>query len=137
MILWQQDQLVLFCSAENPLAKKHKIALSDLEQADFILREQGSGTRYMFEMHIGQHMQRRHLRMELNQTEAIKSLVHSGEAISCLSELCIAKELEQGLLKVLSHPFPPMKRQLWLLQNKKKYKSERVRRLQEVLTSVY
>ncbi|WP_419835867.1 LysR substrate-binding domain-containing protein [Endozoicomonas atrinae] len=122
-IPWREDHLILFCSSEHPLAKRKTVTIESLEQTEWILREPGSGTRMLFELHIGQHLRQRHLKMELNQTEAIKSVVRSGIGISCLSELCIAKELAQGELVPLPFPKKTMKRQLWLLLNKKKYRS--------------
>ncbi|MFK0569697.1 LysR family transcriptional regulator [Endozoicomonas sp.] len=128
-IPWREDQLILFCASDHPLATHNTITIEHLGQAEWILRETGSGTRMLFELHIGQHLRQRHLKMELNQTEAIKSMVRSGIGISCLSELCIAKELAQGDLVQLPFPKQPMKRQLWLLLNKKKYRSGLVKRL--------
>ncbi len=42
---WQNDELVVFCAADNPLAQKIRLSDTDLLQAQWILREQGSGTR--------------------------------------------------------------------------------------------
>ena len=128
-IPWREDHLVLFCSSEHPLAKSKAVTIENLGQTEWILREPGSGTRMLFELHIGQYLRQRHLKMELNQTEAIKSMVRSSIGISCLSELCIANELMQGELVRLPFPKQTMKRQLWLLLNKKKYKSRLVSQL--------
>ncbi|USE35625.1 LysR substrate-binding domain-containing protein [Endozoicomonas sp. SCSIO W0465] len=112
-IPWREDHLALFCSSKHPLAKSKTVTLENLEQTEWILRESGSGTRMLFELHIGQHLRQRCLKMELNQTEAIKNMVRSGIGISCLSELCIANELAQGELVRLPFPKKNMKRQLW------------------------
>ena len=49
IIPWRDDELNLFCSPKHPLASKKKIVDKDLLNADWILREQGSGTRQTFE----------------------------------------------------------------------------------------
>ncbi|WP_257284922.1 LysR substrate-binding domain-containing protein [Endozoicomonas sp. SESOKO1] len=132
-IPWREDHLTLFCSSEHPLANSKMVTIESLEHTEWILRESGSGTRMLFELHIGQHLRQRHLKMELNQTEAIKSMVRSGIGISCLSELCIANELAQGNLVELPYGKEPMRRQLWLLLNKKKYRGGLVNSLLESL----
>ncbi|WP_299735032.1 LysR substrate-binding domain-containing protein [uncultured Endozoicomonas sp.] len=128
-IPWREDQLTLFCSSEHPLANKPTVTLKDLEQAHWILREQGSGTRFIFDKHIGQYLRQPLIKMELNQTEAIKNMVSAGAGISCLSELSIAKELDQGEFVPLSFQSKTIKRQFWLLLNRKKYRGDLVNAL--------
>ncbi|MBO9494773.1 hypothetical protein J7438_11865 [Thalassotalea sp. G20_0] len=81
------------------------VNIKSLEQTEWILREPRSGTRMLFELHhIGQYLRQRHLKMELNQTGAIRSMV-SSIGISCLSEPCIANELVQGdLVQLTENP---------------------------------
>ncbi|MBO9480507.1 hypothetical protein [Salinisphaera sp. G21_0] len=80
------------------------VNIKSLEQTEWILREPRSGTPMLFELHIGQYFRQRHLKMELNQTGAIRRMV-SSIGISCLSEPCIANELVQGdLVQLTENP---------------------------------
>ena len=134
-IPWREDEMVIFCSPEHPLAKFKKVTIEQLEETEWILRETGSGTRMLFELHIGQHLKHRHLKMELNQTEAIKNMVRSGFGISWLSELCIKNELSRGELVRIPLSEHRKKRTLWLLLNKNKYRSSVVNTLLDKLLS--
>ena len=134
-IPWMEDELTVFCAPEHPLAQMESLTTAQLEEAEWILRETGSGTRMLFELHIGQHLRQRNLKMELNQTEAIKSMVRSGFGISWLSTLCLGKELEKGELVRLPVQLPERqkKRSFWILLNKNKYRSTAVNRFLEGL----
>ena len=46
------DFLVLICSARHPFAKKKIVKLEDLKNESFAMREQGSGTRELFERYM-------------------------------------------------------------------------------------
>ncbi|WP_263080410.1 LysR family transcriptional regulator [Endozoicomonas sp. Mp262] len=123
VIPWLEDELVVFCSPSHPLAGmgNQPISLQDLEDESWILRESGSGTRMLFDFYIAQHLRHLNIRMELNQTEAIKQLVLAGTGISCLSRYCIARELEQKELVSLALKGCALTRKLSILIHKKKY----------------
>lgn len=42
---WVEDELVVFCAPQHPLAKRAHVTLEELTHEAWILREQGSGTR--------------------------------------------------------------------------------------------
>jgi len=46
------DFLVLICSTKRPFARKKTIKLEDLRNESFAMREQGSGTRELFEKYM-------------------------------------------------------------------------------------
>ncbi|MCD6062016.1 MAG: LysR family transcriptional regulator, partial [Moraxellaceae bacterium] len=46
---WCHDELVVFAAPSHPLAQKKKVTETDLANADWILREPGSGTREVFD----------------------------------------------------------------------------------------
>ena len=118
---WLEDDLVICCSPSHPLAGTKEVDLSALENEHWILREKGSGTRMLFDFYIAQHIGHINIRMELNHAEAIKQLVMTGSGISCLSRLCITRELAQGELTCLNLKKQIPSRQLSLLMHRKKY----------------
>jgi DNA-binding transcriptional LysR family regulator len=62
-----------------------------------------------------------HIKLELEQTEAIKRAVMAGMGISCLSKLSVEKELKTGELVQLQTKERDMSRQLYLVKHKDKY----------------
>jgi DNA-binding transcriptional LysR family regulator len=83
--IFMPNPLVVIAPKSHPLAKRAKLALSDLRAERFILRERGSGTR----MAVDAHLKRQHftpnLRLELGNNEAIKEAVAGGLGIAIVS----------------------------------------------------
>ena len=86
---WRDDTLSVFCSPQHPLAKKKELSDVDLKQADWIIREKGSGTRQAFDRAMSGMLSEIILRLELQHTEGIKRAVEAGLGIGCLSELTL------------------------------------------------
>ncbi|MAM89429.1 MAG: LysR family transcriptional regulator [unclassified Hahellaceae] len=129
---WQDDELILVCGAEHLLADAglHQRGdlppiLSDDELRDeqWILREQGSGTRQTFDRAMAGLLPQLHVRMELQHIEAIKQAVAAGLGISCLSRLSVQEMLDSGRLIELKAANRNFSRQLFLVWHKKKFLS--------------
>jgi len=101
---WQQDELQIFCHPNHALAKNKRISLTQIKQQQWILREQGSGTRAIFDAAIERVATQVTLGMELSRQSAIKTSVKAGLGLGCLSELVIAEELKLGSLVKLTSP---------------------------------
>ena len=104
IIPWKDDQLQVFCSHAHPLAERGRVTVEQMEQQRWILREQGSGTREVFDRALQTVAGRVTMVMALNRQEAIKQSVKAGLGIGCLSQLSIAEELRRGELVVLQTP---------------------------------
>ena len=120
---WMTDNLAILASPQHPLTSHPSVSMEQLNECHWILRENGSGTRSLFDLHIGQYLQAPEVRMELNQTEAIKQLVVSNLGITCLSELCVIKELKRKELVSLPLKKKNLQRQLSLIIHRRKYQS--------------
>src|SRR5690606_27873996 len=46
---WRDDELTIFCSPQHPLARKKRLSEADVLACQWILREEGSGTRQAFD----------------------------------------------------------------------------------------
>ncbi|WP_062270291.1 LysR family transcriptional regulator [Endozoicomonas arenosclerae] len=123
VIPWQEDELLVICGPNHPLAKEQEVTPEQLNGQSWILREQGSGTRNIFDQHLGHKLSGLSVKMELNQAEAIKKLVQYDQGISCLSRICVSHELELGELVSVKVTGVTLKRSLSLLLHKKKYQS--------------
>lgn len=82
---WVEDELVVFCAPQHPLALRGSASLEELTHEAWILREQGSGTRLTFDQAMRHHPRNLNIRLELEHTEAIKRAVESGLGIGCIT----------------------------------------------------
>ena len=119
-IKWIKDEIVIFAGKNNPISKKEKVTIKDLENSKWVLREKGSGTRDIFEKVISKKIKNLNICMEANQIEAIKNIVACGNCIGALSIISIKKEVELKKLVVLNVPFK-IKRDFKIFIHKKKY----------------
>ncbi|MDO6562668.1 LysR family transcriptional regulator [Amphritea sp. 1_MG-2023] len=104
IIPWQRDHLQVFCGSSHPLAQEGILTIEAMSQQRWILREQGSGTRAVFDRAMHQAGAHIGAVMALNRQEAIKRSVKAGLGLGCLSQLAVADELQRGELVALQTP---------------------------------
>ncbi len=95
---WRDDELVVVTGPEHPWTRGGKVTPEMLALAPWIMREQGSGTREVFEDAMENAGVRYAIALEFGHTEAIKNGVACGLGVSCLSRIAVHRELEHGLL---------------------------------------
>ena len=95
------NPLVVIAALDHRLAKRRKLALSDLAEERFILRERGSGTRTSCDAHFRSQGFSPKVRLELGSNEAIKQAVSGGLGLSVLSQHSLSTHLEDDQLTVL------------------------------------
>lgn len=98
LLPWREDELVVFCAPDHPLAGKPRLDDHDLKAATWIVRESGSGTRQTFERGMHGILPDLNLLLELEHTEAIKRAVETGLGISCLSRVSLREAFRRGSL---------------------------------------
>ena len=123
---WRDDTLSVFCSPQHPLAKKKELSDADLKQADWIVREKGSGTRQAFDRAMSGMLSEIILRLELQHTEGIKRAVEAGLGIGCLSELTLQDAFKRGTLVPLLAPQRDWTRKFYFILHKQKFLSRGV-----------
>ncbi|MGO3858616.1 LysR family transcriptional regulator [Neisseriaceae bacterium CLB008] len=124
--VWQKDEMVLFAAPQSrwlPKAVK-PLALSQLAQVPFIVREAGSGTRETVEQLLLQHVPESLIGMELGHSEAIKQAVRHDLGVGCLSRHVVADDLARGLLQEWPLSDVLLQRALWLLKHRQKHVSQ-------------
>jgi DNA-binding transcriptional LysR family regulator len=120
---WRNDELEIFCAPSHPLAAVKSLDTEHLIEANWILREQGSGTRQTFDRAMqGMHNTLK-IFLELEHTEAIKRAVESGVGIGCLSKLALRDAYAAGRLVPLAAPQLNMQRTLYLIMHRQKHRS--------------
>ena len=95
---WRGDELVVIVGKGHPWEMQKKASKAMLEQAQWIMREKGSGTREVFESALKKKGINCTISMELGHTEAIKKAVEAGLGVSCLSRMAVARELSHKWL---------------------------------------
>lgn len=123
IIPWQEDELICFCAPTHPLANANTVSDVDLENAQWILREPGSGTRQAFDRAMYGMTSQLNVLLELQHTEAIKRAVEAKLGISCLSKISLKDAFARGSLVPLEVPHRNFKRMLYAALHKQKYKS--------------
>lgn len=133
---WLEDELVVFCAPQHPLAAAGEADNARLAEQAWILRERGSGTRGQFDREIARHLPRLDLRLELEHTEAIKRAVESGLGISCLSRLALREALRRGSLVEIRTPQFDLRRRFHFAHHRQRTPTTAMRRLRELCDSL-
>ncbi len=114
---WLPDELVVFAGPDHPLAGA-TVGPEALVSPGWIMREQGSGTREVFERALRPWVPEFEVALELGHTEAIKRAVEAGTGIGCLSRLAVERELGQGWLAPVHTPFLDLGRRFLRIHRK-------------------
>lgn len=130
-IFWRADELAICTRPGDPLAQPGAATVEALRNADWILRERGSGTREVVEQLLTSQLGEIRLAMELGGTEAIKRAVESGMGISCLPKIALVGAIERGNLVMLDTPFLKLTRAFHILLHKQKHRTEGLESLLE------
>lgn len=121
MTPWRDDALVVCAPPDHPLTRKRSLHAEDFSGARWVLREPGSATRTTSERVLSQ-LPPGETVMELDQIEAIKQAVVAGLGIACLPEVAVTDAVAAGRLKALATPFLDLRRKLFLLLHREKYR---------------
>lgn len=136
MIPWRNDELVVFCAPDHPLARRAHLNDDDLKAATWILRETGSGTRQTFERAMSGLLPELNIRLELQHTEAIKRAVEAGLGISCLSRVSLSDAFKRGALVELPVPHRDFRREFYFALHRQKYRSAGIERWLELCRQI-
>lgn len=85
----------------HPLSRRRHAPMSILNDQEFVVRENGSGTRQLMERQFAEHGIKPHIVMEMPSNETIKQAVMAGMGLSFLSLRTIRHELASGHLVLL------------------------------------
>ena len=111
---------VIIAPTGHRLARKSNIALSDLAEETFLMREPGSGTRGLMEQLFETARVRPKIGMAMSSNETIKQAVIAGLGIAFISAHTVATELDERRLVTLDVVGLPVVRQWFVLSRKDK-----------------
>lgn len=110
-----KNPLVIIAPAGHPLSGKKNIALKELSNETFIMREIGSGTRNSVERFLAERGVHLTVSMEMNTNGAIKQGVEEGLGLGIVSIHTLERELEGRRLVVLDVESFPIMRQWFMV----------------------
>ena len=89
------------CAPNHPLSRRRDADFLILQGQDFVVREQGSGTRSTMEAVFAEHGITPNIVMEMPSNETIKQAVMAGMGMSFLSLRTVRQELASGHLALV------------------------------------
>lgn len=111
------DTLKIICGSKHPFAGRNSIAIEELRDQPFIMRERGSGTRSIFENLMLTHHIPLQIKWECSSGTAIIDAVRHNLGLGVLSERCIVEQVHAGTLYPLELDSVSMKRHFYLCHN--------------------
>lgn len=121
------DELILVCSPSHEFASFDEINAEKLNNQDFILREEGSGTRELFEKKIENMDITINKKWVCNNSEAIKNAVISGQGLTVISQMLVRKEIMDKKLHAIKIKDLQLTRNFYLAYHKNKYLSDNLK----------
>jgi DNA-binding transcriptional LysR family regulator len=108
---------VMIAPADHRLARAKRVSKAELSSQKFIVREEGSGTRNIFEYFLSAQMiQPPKVTIEMGSNETIKQAVMAGLGLSLIWAHTIASEVVAGRLAVLKVAGLPIVRQWFVVR---------------------
>ncbi|MFC5068782.1 LysR substrate-binding domain-containing protein [Flaviflagellibacter deserti] len=128
------DQLIVVVSPDHHWADGRLLKPDDLRHGRWVMREQGSGTRALFEdalEAIGIPRQELDVSLSLPSNEAVRAAVQAGKLAGVMSEMVAANDLEAGRLARAGIDLPA--RMFWMLWHKERYRTKAARALEALI----
>lgn len=116
-----EDVLVLVVSAKHPWAERETLTPEDLAATQWVVREEGSGTRAIVETILAKHGVKREdwrFALELPSNEAVLAAVADGAGATIVSEVVARARIRAGTLIRREITLP--KRQFYGLRHKER-----------------
>ena len=121
--IWN-DELVFISSPNHGWNKKEYLDITDLQFNNFIMREDGSGTRARFEEFLEYEDIKFNSYIELNNLESILNYVKLDMGVSCVPYISVLSEERSNLINVHRLKDCYIKRSLYYAIHKDKYISK-------------
>ncbi len=125
---WRDDELVVFCAPDHPLAKKRALSDDDLRRMDWIVREKGSGTRQTFDRAMRGILPDLHIALALQHTEPLKRAVEAGLGVGCISRIAVADVFKRGSVRPCKVPHRDFRRRFFFVLHRQKFRTAAVER---------
>lgn len=104
-----RDRLIVVVRPDHAWARLPRLAIQQLAQEAWVLREAGSGTRSEFEASLASHglsIGQLKIALELPSNEAVRAAVEAGAGVTAISELAAQHGIRAGLLTRVEFHLP-------------------------------
>jgi LysR family transcriptional regulator, low CO2-responsive transcriptional regulator len=129
-----EDELVLICNEEHPLADWKQVRLSDLGGHAFVAFQSDIPTRRAIDAIMKEHAVRVDIRMQCDNIEVLKKMVEVGLGISLVPLLSVREEARCGSLRVLHLSDHVVRRPLAIIHRNARTMSRPQRAFVDLLT---
>jgi len=130
-----EDELVVICSRESPLAGRDSVRLSELNGHPFVAFEPEIPTRRAVDALLTEHHVRVQLRMQCDNIEILKKMVEVGLGVSFVPLLSVQEEVRTGAVSVLRVADVRVRRPVAILYRKGKSLTRAQQAFLDLLTS--
>ena len=130
-----RDQMIVVVGADHPWAGRKIVKAAEITETEWVLREQGSGTRSVFEQALtglGIRLTDLRIAMELPSNEAVRAAVEAGMGATAISASVVASSIEAGLLHAVPLKLPD--RHFYELHHGERYHSRAAEALIELIS---
>jgi DNA-binding transcriptional LysR family regulator len=120
---WREEELVVVCAPSHPLLHgdpARRLNVAALRQADWLLREPGSGTREAVEQALQPHLHQLREGLNFGGTEAIKQAAVEGLGLTCLSLSAVRDLIALGRLVRVDTTLPRLVRRFYRVHHRRK-----------------
>lgn len=111
------DELLVVAASKHPLAQQERVTTDDLQNAHWIMREKGSGTRQYSDYLLRSIGQRKPSYTVIGSNEGVKQAVLSGLGIAAISVHTAKRPLGRGEIVPLNCETIPLKRSFSILRS--------------------
>ncbi len=132
-----EDQLVLVCHKSHPLSGRQAVRLQEILECPFLVREDGSGTRELFQRELEKHKAAIHVKWTSHSFDSILSALLQNLGISVLSRRVASPYVQQGELHEINISDMSLTRSFSLVHHKNKYLTEHMKALIHEFTGAH
>jgi DNA-binding transcriptional LysR family regulator len=129
-----EDELVVICNAEHPLAGRDRVRLAELDGQRFVAFKAEIPTRKAVDALMQEHGVRLDIRMDCDNIDILKKMVEVGLGIALVPLLSVSEEARNGMLRVLHLSDHSIRRPLAIIHRKGKALSRPQRAFVDMLT---
>jgi LysR family transcriptional regulator, transcriptional activator of the cysJI operon len=127
------DKLVLICSPDHPLARRHHVDIHKINEQNYVAWEKGMASRTALDRVFQEHGIKVRVVSEFDNIETIKRSVEIGAGISIIPLLSVQKEVQTGSLVQIHFTDMTFYRQLGIIVRSKQALSPAARKFIELM----
>lgn len=128
-----KDSLVVVCSRNHRLAGRKQISVKELENERFVMREEGSGTRKLFEHYMSSCGSKFKICWEATCPSAIKQAVMENNCLTAISARLVEEEIKNGQIYVIKSKENALDRFFNIVYYKNKYFNESMKTFMNIV----